>query len=130
MWPGQRPWRYGPRGRTGCPPGYRDARVGIAFVGAVAVHDVFQAIGDDERARHAGAHIERVLQQVAVVLDPSGQGHGHGDAHSQVGLGLRDDLIIIADEPSVPTIDPVDGVDVPILRRERQQGGHQKKEKE
>ena len=104
--------------------------VGIALVGTGAIHDVLQAIGEDKGARHAGAHVEGIFQQIAVVLYPTRQSHGQGDAYHEVRLGAGYHLIIITDKSVIPTVDLVHGADVPVLRQEGEQGGHQEGEKQ
>lgn len=106
----------------------RSDAVGIALVGTGAVHDILQAIGQDEGARHAGAHVEGILQQVAVVLYPTRQSHGQGNAHDDVGFGAGYHLIIITDKSVVPAVDLVHGADVPALRQEGEQGGEEENE--
>ena len=93
--------------------------VGVGDVGSVAVDDVLHAVGDNKGGGDGGTHVEGILEELAVVGNPRGYGHGYGYADGKVGLRIGYGTEDAARGTVVPAVDTVQGVDVPVLRSQR-----------
>ena len=89
-----------------------------SVIRTIAVNQIFHTVSYHKRTGNTRSYINSIFQQLFIFLRPSRQSHSHRNAYDDVWFGTGNELIVITDKLIIPTVDFMQRIDIPILRKE------------